>query len=99
MDTTWKVESSWKVLKVRPFQAKFYDMFTDLGTSNIGAISKAIELTKTIDDIFYYEPSYKVLICKYHGLAVVGINAQLKDAYNLRKKIVSHLLTLLPDWP
>lgn len=27
-----------------------------------------------------------MLICKYHGLAVVGLNGHLKDAHNLRKK-------------
>lgn len=39
-----------------------------------------------IDDMFYYEANYKVLICKYHGLAVVGLNGHLKDTHNLRKK-------------
>lgn len=52
----------------------------------IGALSKATQPTKTIDDIFYYEANYKVLICKHHGLAVVGLNGHLKDAHNLRKK-------------
>ena len=68
-----------------PFQAKFYDLLTDLGTLNTEALSKATQPTKTIDDIFYYEANYKVLICKHHGLAVVGLNGHLKDAHNLRK--------------
>ena len=35
---------------------------------------------------FYYDAYYKVLICKYHGVAVVGLNGHLKDAHNLRRK-------------
>jgi hypothetical protein len=35
---------------------------------------------------FYYDAHYQVLICKYHGLAVVGLNGHLKDAHGLRQK-------------
>jgi hypothetical protein len=43
--------------------------------------------TGTVDNPkFYYNEHYKVLICKYHGLAVVGLDRHLKDVYNLRAK-------------
>ena len=35
---------------------------------------------------FHYNEHYKVLICMYHGLAVIGLDRHLKDAHNLRKK-------------
>lgn len=35
---------------------------------------------------FHYDAHYRVLICKYHGLAVVGVDGHLKDAHGLRKK-------------
>jgi hypothetical protein len=34
---------------------------------------------------FYYNADYGMLVCKYHGLAVVRLNVCFKDAYNLRK--------------
>jgi hypothetical protein len=43
--------------------------------------------TRTVDNPeFHYNEHYKVLICKYHGLAVVGLDWHLKDAHNLRAK-------------
>ena len=35
---------------------------------------------------FHYDEHYKVLICTYHGLAVIGLDRHLKDAHDLRKK-------------
>lgn len=35
---------------------------------------------------FYYDTEYQVLVCKYHGLAVVGLDGHLRDAHGLRKK-------------
>jgi hypothetical protein len=52
--------------------------------------------TGTVDNPeFYYNEHYKVLICKYHGLAVVGLDRHLKDAYNLRAKRERQLFL---DW-
>jgi hypothetical protein len=51
-------------------------------TANVfGAETEALANPK-----FHYEADYKVLICKYHGLGIVGLNGHLKDAHNLRKK-------------
>ena len=35
---------------------------------------------------FHYDAQYRVLICKYHGLAVIGLDRHLKDKHNLRTK-------------
>jgi len=37
-------------------------------------------------DEFYYEADYHVLICKTHGLGVVGLEKHLKDKHGLLKK-------------
>jgi hypothetical protein len=36
---------------------------------------------------FYYDAGYSVLICKYHGPAVVGLNGHLKNARKERQPI------------
>jgi hypothetical protein len=38
------------------------------------------------DDDFYYEPNYKVLICKKHKRAVKGLDTHLREAHGLTKK-------------
>ena len=38
------------------------------------------------DDDFYYEPNYKVLICKKHKRAVKGLDTHLREAHRLTKK-------------
>jgi hypothetical protein len=38
------------------------------------------------DDEFYYEPEYKVLICKRCKQAVRGLETHLEDAHRLNKK-------------
>jgi hypothetical protein len=35
---------------------------------------------------FHYNTHYRVLICKYYGLAVIGLDRHLKDVYSLRKR-------------
>jgi hypothetical protein len=35
---------------------------------------------------FHYDTNYKVLICEYYRVAVVGLNGHLKDAHNLYRK-------------
>jgi hypothetical protein len=39
-----------------------------------------------MDDELYYDPEYKVLICRKHKLAVKGLDWHLKDAHGLRSK-------------
>jgi hypothetical protein len=39
-----------------------------------------------MDDTFYYNADYKVLICKYHGGGVVVFESLWRDAHNLHKK-------------
>jgi hypothetical protein len=38
------------------------------------------------DDDFYYEPNYKVLICKKHKQAVKGLDTHLREVHRLTKK-------------
>jgi superfamily II DNA or RNA helicase len=35
---------------------------------------------------FHYNALYKVLMCKYHGQGIIGLDRHLKDAHNLRTK-------------
>jgi hypothetical protein len=44
------------------------------------------ETSASANPEFHYDAHYKVLICKDHGVAVVGLNCHLKDAHNLRRK-------------
>lgn len=70
------------------FKAGYNVTSTNLGAFKAGTNLRGTErLTEIrLDDMFYYDANYKVLICKYHGQGVVGLEGHLKDAHNLRKK-------------
>ncbi len=47
--------------------------------------TEAATQVATTDD-FYYEPKYKLLICKKHKRAVQSLDGHLRDAHGLKKK-------------
>lgn len=51
----------------------------------VDTMSKA-ETSVLANPEFHYDIHYQVLICKYHGLAIVRLDGHLKDAHGLQKK-------------
>jgi superfamily II DNA or RNA helicase len=52
-----------------------------MATREAGTLSDALANPE-----FHYQAEYKVLICKFHGLGVVGLESHLRDKHGLRTK-------------
>jgi uncharacterized C2H2 Zn-finger protein len=52
-----------------------------VGTTHVTEVT----IPATFDDIFHYEPNYKVLICKLHREAIKGLEGHLKRSHGLKK--------------
>jgi hypothetical protein len=74
--------------KGRFYYPRIQGQSTDIGNGAAGTNSELVKAANQIGlgDKFYYEADYHVLICKTHGLGVVGLEKHLKDKHGLLKK-------------